>query len=279
MSRNINITVRLSEYEAIGLAELSDKYNLTTTELLRDCTLSNFEERQVTYTYNDLWDFTVQTKNTGEYIRGIISVVKQDELFLHELSKIRMLESDIRTLKMETYNNIQKTRKRVRDYLCKKIRDNKETFYDKVLVNKNDPKTKQIQVKVTEEQHELLKEMAKKENTSMSVLLKDNVFKRCVDDRIIVKTYSMDELNKAIEESNNMLNTILKNIKTRKVKEIDMKNILIYLEKIKTLISDFNKTILMEQKDIRREVNKLMKERRDNHGYFKGNSNKKQKRN
>ena len=275
MSRNINITVRLSEYEAIGLAELSDKYNLTTTELLRDCTLSNFEERQVTYTYNDLWDFTVQTKNTGEYIRGIISVVKQDELFLHELSKIRMLESDIRTLKMETYNNIQKTRKRVRDYLCKKIRDNKETFYDKVLINKNDPKTKQIQVKVTEEQHELLKEMAKKENTSMSVLLKDNVFKRCVDDRIIVKTYSMDELNKAIEESNNMLNTILKNIKTRKVKEIDMKNILIYLEKIKTLISDFNKTILMEQKDIRREVNKLMKERRDKHGYFKGNSNKK----
>lgn len=275
MSRNINITVRLSEYEAIGLAELSDKYNLTATELLRDCTLSNFEERQVTYTYNDLWDFTVQTKNTGEYIRGIISVVKQDELFLHELSKIRMLESDIRTLKMETYNNIQKTRKRVRDYLCKKIRDNKETFYDKVLVNKNDPKTKQIQVKVTEEQHKLLKEMAKKENTSMSVLLKDNVFKRCVDDRIIVKTYSMDELNKAIEESNNMLNTILENIKTRKVKEIDMKNILIYLEKIKTLISDFNKTILMEQKDIRREVNKLMKERRDKHGYFKGNSNKK----
>lgn len=275
MSRNINITVRLSEYEAIGLAELSDKYNLTTTELLRDCTLSNFEERQVTYTYNDLWDFTVQTKNTGEYIRGIISVVKQDELFLHELSKIRMLESDIRALKMETYNDIQKTRKRVRDYLCKKIRDNKETFYDKVLVNKNDPKTKQIQVKVTEEQHELLKEMAKKENTSMSVLLKDNVFKRCVDDRIIVKTYPMDDLNKAIEESNNMLNTILENIKTRKVKEIDMKNILIYLEKIKTLISDFNKTILMEQKDIRREVNKLMKERRDKHGYFKGNSNKK----
>lgn len=275
MSRNINITVRLSEYEAIGLAELSDKYNLTATELLRDCTLSNFEERQVTYTYNDLWDFTVQTKNTGEYIRGIISVVKQDELFLHELSKIRMLESDIRALKMETYNDIQKTRKRVRDYLCKKIRDNKETFYDKVLVNKNDPKTKQIQVKVTEEQHKLLKEMAKKENTSMSVLLKDNVFKRCVDDRIIVKTYSMDELNKAIEESNNMLNTILENIKTRKVKEIDMKNILIYLEKIKTLISDFNKTILMEQKDIRREVNKLMKERRDKHGYFKGNSNKK----
>ena len=275
MSRNINITVRLSEYEAIGLAELSDKYNLTTTELLRDCTLSNFEERQVTYTYNDLWDFTVQTKNTGEYIRGIISVVKQDELFLHELSKIRMLESDIRALKMETYNDIQKTRKRVRDYLCKKIRDNKETFYDKVLVNKNDPKTKQIQVKVTEEQHELLKEMAKKENTSMSVLLKDNVFKRCVDDRIIVKTYSMDELNKAIEESNNMLNTILENIKTRKVKEIDMKNILIYLEKIKISISDFNKTILIEQKDIRREVNKLMKERRDKHGYFKSNSNKK----
>ena len=278
--KDVQMSVRVTSYEYFALSEIATEHNVSLSELLRACTLTDFVDRQITINFDDIFEFCNKTgKINSDIDQIIIAINKNGQMYINEISKIRMVLSDIKNEKSIIYKKIEKTRTKISQYLCKSIKKNKETFYDRIIAKSTDIKEKKIQVRLTESQLKILQQEAEFEECSISDLLKNNVFKKCVDKRITISSYPMDELNRSIQKRIDILNAITKDIQNRIIKENDIRNTIKILEQIYTSLKIFNESILTEQKDIRREVNKILAERRKEHGYYKNNSNKKLKGN
>lgn len=274
--RNIRLEIRYSSSEGYILEQLCDEYNVNLSVLLRECTFSDFSEQQVIVKFTDVFQYGQIMGEVSAITKSILKEAEKTNLFSSELSKIKIVLSDIDSFYILNYRKIQSVRKRIEGAVIKDIRKNKDTYFQKYvepkLSKENKDKDKLDKVTVillTEEEKEIIKKISEIENVSMSTLLKNNVFKKCVTKRTVVKSYPLDEYIQEINNKKDILFAINEKSKRSILTERDINNTLGMLESIRDINKRINENILTEQKDIRREVRRILKERRESNGSSK----------
>lgn len=262
-ARKIRMSVRANENEAFALQEICSEQNINLSVLLRECTLTDFSDQQVQIRTDDIFDYSQimykVSKNTGDILKGI---EKNSPIYMNEFPKIKMLLIDINALYVSNYKKIEKTRNRIAKLTASTISKNKDTYYERYIEPSREKLNVQFTILLSDSEHKRIKELAKNENVSISSLLKNNVFKKCVKKKSLINSYSLDSFNNEINKKAAILSSISLKAKSEILDDMDIENILSFLGKIKELNKEIDNFILTEQKDIRKEANKILRERR-----------------
>jgi hypothetical protein len=262
-ARKIRMSVRANENEAFALQEICAEQNVNLSVLLRECTLSDFSIQQVSIRTDDVFNYSQIMYKVSKSIEDIINgIYKNSPLYSGELSKIKMLLIDINSLYVLNYRKIEKARKRISKLVASTISKSKDIYYERYLEPSREKLNIQFTILLSDDEHNKIKEQANIENVSISSLLKNNVFKKCVKKKSLINSYSLDSFNNEINKKAAILSSIALKANTEILDDMDIENILSLSEKIKNLNKEIDGIILTEQKDIRREANKILRERR-----------------
>ena len=258
-ARKIRMSVRANENEAFALQEICAEQNVNLSVLLRECTLSDFSIQQVSIRTDDVFNYSQIMYKVSKSIEDIINgIYKNSPLYSGELSKIKMLLIDINSLYVLNYRKIEKARKRISKLVASTISKSKDIYYERYVEPSREKLNIQFTILLSNDEHKKIKEQANNENVSISSLLKNNVFKKCVKKKSLINSYSLDSFNQKAA----ILSSIALKANTEILDDMDIENILSLSEKIKNLNKEIDGIILTEQKDIRREANKILRERR-----------------
>ena len=259
--RDKGFLVNVSKEEYLIFQKLAKSHRTSMATLLRECTLTDFAEQQVTIKANDVFDFCQLQNLIDIYTHNIISgIINNGQPFVSEIKKIQMLNEDLQSMTLSIYNDIETVRTRIGKEVAGSLKRNHRTGWH----IKEDTLDYRIYIRISEDESEQIQEQAEFEDKSMSQLLKDNVMSKCLTGLIVIDSYPLNEFNKAIENQLKIYKGISIGVQNKEVTERDVKNVLLYLEKFNTLFKEFDNSILTEQSDIRREARKILKERRSN---------------
>lgn len=262
-ARKIRMSVRANENEAFALQEICAEQNVSLSVLLRECTLTDFSDQQVSIRTDDIFAYSQIMYKVSKSIEDIIKGIGNNSpLFIGELPKIKMLLIDINSFYVSNYRKIEKARKRISKLTASTISKNKDTYYQKYIEPSRERLNILFTVLLSDDEHKKIKELANKENESISSLLKNNVFKKCVKKKSLINSYSLDSFNNEVNKKAAILSSIALKANTEILDDMDIENIISLAERIRDLNKEIDEIILTEQKDIRREANKILKERR-----------------
>lgn len=257
--REIRMSVRASENEAFVLQEICMEQKINMSALFRECSLTDFFSQQVSVRIDDIFEYSQQMYKISSSIEAIIksNIVGNSS----EISKIKVLLSDINSLYISNYKKIEKTRNKISKAIISEIKkkDNSQRYIEP----SEDKMNVQYTICFTKEEHKKIIELAKDEGISISKLLKQNVFKKCGNGKIIINSYPLDDFNKEIIKKSKILKAIASKGKTGILNDMDINNTISLLEKVKEINIELEKIILTEQKDIRKEARRILKERSD----------------
>lgn len=257
--RNKQTTVRASENEAFILQRICMEQKIDMSALFRECSLTDFSSQQVSIRIDDIFEYSQQMYKISSSVEEIIkSNIAGNS---SEMSKIKILLSDINFLYISNYKKIEKTRNRISKAIILEIK--KSDNHKGYIKTDNEKLVYRINVYLTEEEHKTIIELAKDEGISISKLLKQNVFKKCGNGKIIINSYPLDDFNKEIIKKSKILKAIASKGKTGILNDMDINNTISLLEKVKEINIELEKIILTEQKDIRKEARRILKERSD----------------
>lgn len=261
--RTVKMTIRMSQSEAYALQEISNEKNIPMSILVRECTLTDFSDQQVYKRVDDIFQYSQAMYEIDKAVNEILkSIGSENLLFSRELDKIGNLISEINSIYNLNFKKIEKVRDRIANAVSADIKRNKDTYFQKYIEPSNEPLEIKYTLWLTEEEHKIIKEMAAKEEVSISSLLKNNVFKKCVKKRSLISSYSLDLFIPEIEKKTKTLKAIALTKKEEMVTELDMNNVISILLKVRETNVEINNSILDEQKDIKREARRILKERR-----------------
>lgn len=260
--RNKEISVYVSELEYFGLSELASKQNVSISELIRKCTLTDFINRQIYLRLDDCFDMNMFVNTIGKNTERILFLmVKEGKLFEEEYLSIRQQLKKIINKSVLLYDRVEKCRNKIKAYLLEYLKNNKEQFYNNYKVSARDERNLRIQVRATSEEYAALKEMAAKADLTISRMLVSNVFIKCVDEKIEVDSYNLDNMNKGLKNKLVIYNAMINDLMNRRINENDIKVAQIILNQANDMIEECYQSVSSNKRIIQKEAKRILSER------------------
>lgn len=260
--RNKEISVYVSELEYFGLSELASKQNVSISELIRKCTLTDFINRQIYLRLDDCFDMNMFVNTIGKNTERILFLmVKEGKLFEEKYLSIRQQLKKIINKSVLLYDRVEKCRNKIKAYLLEYLKNNKEQFYNDYKVSARDERNLRIQVRATSEEYAALKEMAAKADLTISRMLVSNVFIKCVDEKIEVDSYNLDNMNKGLKNKLVIYNAMINDLMNRRINENDIKVAQIILNQANDMIEECYQSVSSNKRIIQKEAKRILSER------------------
>lgn len=250
VKRTKSICMYAPESEQQMMKKIAGSQHLTLSELVRKCAFTDYEGKSAKIRGDDCLDFLNTTEAVVSAIRSFhISLKKASYPDDHLVPVAESISEQVKII----YQNVDKIRSRIRKYATKKMLDSQVAFAE---IEGMKGKRVSNRIMVSEEEFSALKKMSAETGKSQSEILRMSVIGKCLTKEIVIDSYPLDQTTADIQKSLRAMQAIVQNTKENGITAEDVANMYYFADAVNATLQ--NLSIPMEQKDTRREANRIV---------------------
>lgn len=260
--RTIRTKVRMTDDEVFVLRKIADEQHTTMSNILRESTLEKPYEKIIDIKNDDLHELISLVSTFDNSIRTFAD--EAEKTGSNFASYIKMIQDNTHEVD-DDYAELRKLVERRRTKVGKAVAGQLKSRLAGVVYDFHDgysTRGNALSIYVSEGEIEKIRELADKENCSISCLLKTNAIELYKGGRITIQSNDLSELNKRIKHEQRFINAVLQGIKGRAVDDDDIDSIANSVDSIREWIQAELAEVSVENSPVKEEAKEVVRKRK-----------------